>query len=253
MTTTAKRIADERLPELIELIEGADSVELKLTVPESDQRSAAQAIGMDPLDAHVRLVYFFDTPELTLLEHGVVVRARRVQGRGDDSVIKLRPVVPQRLQRALRRSAAFSVEVDAMPDGYVCSASMKGRPGADAVIDVASGATPLRRLFTKEQRDFFKRHAPDGIGFDDLTLLGPIVVLKLKFTPAAFGRRLVAELWLYPDGSRLLELSTKCAPADAFRAAAETRAFLSEHGVDLTGEQATKTRRALETFAQRTS
>ena len=251
MTTTAKRIADDRLPELLGLIEGSDSVELKLTVPESDQRSAAQALGMDPLDAHVRLVYFFDTPELTLLEHGVVVRARRVQGRGDDSVVKLRPVVPQDLPRALRRSPAFSVEVDALPGGYVCSGSMKGRPGAHAVTGVASGETPVRRLLTKEQRDFFKRHAPDGIGFDDLALLGPILVLKLKFTPEAFGRRLVAELWLYPDGSRILELSTKCEPADAFRAAAETRAFLGQHGVDLTGEQATKTRTALEFFAQR--
>ena len=250
MTTSAKRIPDDRLPELLELIEGSDSVELKLTVPESDQRSAAQAIGMDPLDAHVRLVYFFDTPELTLLEHGVVVRARRVQGRGDDSVVKLRPVVPQDLPRALRRSPAFSVEVDAMPGGFVCSGSMKGRPGTNAVTSVASGETPVRQLFTKEQRDFFKRHAPDGIGFDDLTLLGPILVLKLKFTPEAFGRRLVAELWLYPDGSRVLELSTKCEPADAFRAAAETRAFLGQHGIDLTGEQTTKTRRALEFFAQ---
>jgi len=251
MTTTAKRIADDRLPELLELIEGADSVELKLTVPESDQRSAAHAIGMDPLDAHVRLVYFFDTPDLTLLDHGVVVRARRVQGRHDDSVVKLRPVLPRDLPRALRRSPAFSVEVDAMPGGYVCSCSLKGRPGADAVTSVAAGEAPVRRLFTKEQRDFFNRYAPDGVGFEDLILLGPILVLKLKFTPEAFGRRLVAELWLYPDGSRVLELSTKCEPADAFRAAAETRAFLSRHDVDLTGEQATKTRQALEFFAQR--
>ena len=33
-------------------------------------------------------------------------------------------------------------------------------------------------------------------------------------------------MWLYPDGSRILELSTKCAPAEAFQVAAETRAFL---------------------------
>ena len=250
MPTTVKRIEDHRLPELLELIEGVDSVELKLTVPESDQRSAAQALGMDPLDAHLRLVYFLDTPDLALLERGVVVRARRVQGRGDDSVVKLRPVVPQDLPQTLRRSPAFSVEVDAMPGGYVCSGSMNGRPGSHAVTAAASGEEPLRRLFSKEQRDFFKRHAPEGIGLDDLTLLGPILVLKLKFTPEAFGRRLVAEQWLFPDGSRLLELSTKCDPADAVRAAAETRAFLSRHGVDLTGEQAPKTRRALEFFAE---
>ena len=60
---------------------------------------------------------------------------------------------------------------------------------------------------------------------------------------------MVAELWLYPDGSRILELSTKCAPAEAFQVAAETRAYLTERGVSLSGEQQTKTRTALEFFS----
>jgi hypothetical protein len=80
-------------------------------------------------------------------------------------------------------------------------------------------------------------------------VLGPINVLKLKFSPTGYNRRLVAELWMYPDGSRILELSTKCAPAEAFQVAAETRAFLAERGVNLFGEQQTKTRTALEFFA----
>jgi hypothetical protein len=73
--------------------------------------------------------------------------------------------------------------------------------------------------------------------------------MKLKWDPDGFERRMVAELWLYPDGSRVLELSTKCSPADAFQAAAETRAFLAERGVDISGEQATKTKKALEFYA----
>ena len=74
-------------------------------------------------------------------------------------------------------------------------------------------------------------------------------MLKLKYEPPGYQRRLVAELWFYPDGSHILELSTKCTPDDAFRVAAETVAFLGERGVDLTGEQQTKTRTALEFFA----
>ena len=57
-------------------------------------------------------------------------------------------------------------------------------------------------------------------------------------------------MWLYPDDSRILELSTKCPPADAFRAAAETKAFLIERGVDLSGEQETKTKKALDFFSK---
>jgi hypothetical protein len=60
---------------------------------------------------------------------------------------------------------------------------------------------------------------------------------------------MVAEMWLYPDGSRVVELSTKCAPSEAFDVAARTRAFLSERGVDMSGEQQTKTRKALDFFS----
>jgi hypothetical protein len=254
MTTAAAPpgIAEDRLAELLELVRGADSVELKLTVPEPDQRSTMQALGMDPIDAQIRQVFFFDTPDLTLNQAGVVVRARRVQRKGDDSVVKLRPVVPADLPAKLRRSPAFGVEVDAMPGGFVCSGSLKNALGvAGAVNDGVAGRRALRKLFSKEQRAFFGTHAPEGIELDDLEVLGPIFVLKLKFSPAGFARKLVAEMWLYPDESRILELSTKCLPSEAFHTAAETRAYLTQRGVDLAGEQETKTKRALEFFTAR--
>ena len=97
MPATAPKLSDDALVEMLSLMRGADSVELKLTIPESAQRSAIEALGMDPLGAQVRLVSFFDTPELALETQGVVVRARRVARKGDDSVVKLRPVVPAEL------------------------------------------------------------------------------------------------------------------------------------------------------------
>jgi hypothetical protein len=250
-TADSPRLDDSQLAELLPLIRGADSVELKLTVPESDQRSAVGALGMDPIDAQIRQVFFFDTPDLALNQAGVVVRARRVQRKGDDSVVKLRPVAPEHMPAKLRRSPAFGVEVDAMPGGFVCSGSLKHVLGAGQVKEALAGARPLRKLFSKEQRAFFSTHAPDGIELDDLSVLGPIFVLKLKFSPEGYDGKLVAEMWLYPDDSRILELSTKCLPADAFLAAAEVRAFLSQREVDLSGEQQTKTRRALEYFSAR--
>ena len=150
----------------------------------------------------------------------------------------------------LRRSPAFGVEVDAMPGGFVCSASLKGQPKAPGVREAVQSGRPLRKLFSKEQRAFYAAHAPEGIGLDDLSLLGPVFVLKLKGVPPGYGRKLVIELWLYPDGSRILELSTKCAPAEAFQVAVETRAFLSERGITPTGGQQTKTRKALEFFSK---
>jgi hypothetical protein len=251
-STSSPRAAasNEELGRLLALMKDSDSVELKVTVPESEQRSAVVSLGVDPLEAQIRQIFFFDTPDLALNGSGVVVRARRIQGKGDDSVVKLRPVVPADLPDDLRRSAGFFVEVDAMPGGFVCSASLRGAPRKTDIRSTVAGGLPQRKLFSREQRAFYAAHAPEGIGLDDLAVLGPIFVLKLRLTPEELDRRrLVVEMWLYPDGSRLLELSTKCSPAEGFQVAAEVRAYLAERGVDLSGEQQTKTRKALEYFA----
>ena len=65
----------------------------------------------------MRQVFFFDTPELALNSAGVVVRARRRQNEEGDTVVKLRPVVPDQLPEDLRAMETFNVEVDAMPGG----------------------------------------------------------------------------------------------------------------------------------------
>lgn len=243
------RLTDAQLSEVLALTREVDSVELKLTIPDAERRATVAALGMDPLDAQIRQVFFFDTPDLTLDKHGVVVRARRVQGRGDDSVVKLRPFVPSDTPAELGKSKNLFVEVDAMPGGYVCSASMKGTLGTTDVKDVAAGRRAIRKLYSKEQRSFFQRYAPAGVELDDLTVLGPITVLKLKMSLAEYPGRVVAELWFYPDGSRILELSAKSTPSTAFQAAVELRALLAGRGVDLSGDQHTKTRTALEFFS----
>ena len=248
--TSMPTLSDAEIVRLLETLKGADSVELKLTVPEPNQRAATAALDLDPLDAQIRQVFFFDTPDLALDAHGVVARARRIQGKGGDSIIKLRPVEPSELPADLRLSKAFRVEVDALPGGFVCSGTLKGTPDQAAVLQAANGALPLSKLFSKEQRQLFSAHAPEGVGLDDLVVLGPIFVLKLRFSPPELDRRLVAEMWLYPDGSRILELSTRCETGEAFQVAAEARAFLVGRGIDLSGEQETKTRKALEYFSR---
>jgi hypothetical protein len=241
----------EQLGDLLAALRQADGVELKLTVPEADQRPTIDALGIDPIEAQIRQVYFFDTPDLALSEAGLVIRARRVQAKGEDTVVKLRPVDPSELPKRVRRSPTFVTEVDAIPGGFVCSGSMKGTVPPGRVRDAVAGRRPLRKLFSKEQRAFFADHAPDGLALDDLASLGPIFVLKARFRPAELVRKVVAEVWLYPDDSRVLELSTKCACNEAFEVAAEMRAYLHGRGVEISSEQETKTRRALEFFAGR--
>ena len=251
-----RRLSGEDLVELMKLMLGANSVELKVTVPVSAHRATIQGLPLDPVEAQPRQVYFFDTPDLALYNAGVVVRARRIAGGKGDTVVKLRPVVPDEIPEALRRDAAFNVEVDVLPGGFVCSASFKGRSTGQEIRDAVGPKKRLSRIYSKGQRAFYKAHAPEGLDLDELVPLGPTFLLKGRFA-AHTGpnksdpdRLIVAEMWLYPDGSRILELSTKTIPRDAFTVAAETREYLEGQGVPLDAAQETKTRTALEFYAK---
>jgi hypothetical protein len=247
----AKPLSGEDVGKILQLGKGANSIELKLSVPLSGHRATIKSIGLDPVEAQPRQAFFFDTPDLALNRAGVVVRARRIQGGRADTVVKLRPVDPSTIDPELRRSAAFKVEVDVMPGGFVCSASFKGTCTGQEVLDVTAGTLPLSKIFSKEQRAYFEAHAPAGVTLDQLVILGPTFLLKAKHQPKNFDRPITVEMWLYPDGARILEISTKCEPREAFQVGAEFRAYLADRGITLGAKQETKTKTALDFFGAR--
>jgi len=239
------RLSGEAVVKVLELLKGSNSVELKVIVPQG-HRGAIPALGFDPVEAEPRQTYFFDTPDLALNKAGLIVRARRSpKGRGD-TVVKLRPIDPAAIEAELRHDEAFKIEVDVNPGGYVCSGSAKGRCTAQDVLDVSEGKTPLRSIFTRRQRDFFRAHAPEGLTMKDLVPLGPTFLLRLKQQPKDFDRPVVVELWLYPDGSHILEISTKGTPEEAFQLGAQFRAFIVNCGIPLQTKTTMKTTSALE-------
>ncbi len=244
----AKPLSGEDIMKIMDLGKGSNSIELKLSVPLAGQQATVRSIGLDPVEAQPRQAYFFDTPDLALNRAGIVVRARRIQGGTADTVIKLRPVDPQTIDPEIRRSAAFKVEVDVMPGGFVCSASFKGLCSGQEVLEVSAGTLPLRKIFSKEQRAFYDEHAPAGVTMDQLVILGPTFLLKAKHQPKDFDRRITVELWLYPDGERILEISTKCLPDETFKVGAAFKEFLAARGIALGAEQAPKTKTSLDFY-----
>jgi hypothetical protein len=237
------------MKKLLHLIRHSKSIEIKVSVPMAEHQRTVLSMGIDPVEAQPRHVYFFDTADQALNRSGLIVRARRLPGGTADTVVKLRPVDPATIDAELKRSRAFKVEVDAMPDGtFMCSASYKGDATGQEVLDVTEGRMQLRSLFSREQRAFYDAHAPKGIDMNSLRIQGPILILKAKYRPKEFKRGMTAELWLWKDGKHILELSTKCAPAEAFQAGVEFRSYLEDHNVDLGVAQETKTRTAMEKF-----
>jgi hypothetical protein len=148
----------------------------------------------------------------------------------------------------LVRDADFKIEVDVLHGGYVCSASSKGRCTAQEVNDVSDGKIPLKSIFSASQRKFFTDNAPANITMDDLSPLGPAFFLKLKTQPMNFDRRMTVELWLYPDGSSILELSTKGLPEEAFQLGALFRTWLGKNKLMRITEAKTKTSETLKAF-----
>ncbi len=55
-----------------------------------------------------------------------------------------------------------------------------------------------------------------------------------ELQPKDFYRRVTVELWLYPDGSRIFEISTKCRPDEAFQVAVSADRIFPMHGSDYT-------------------
>ncbi|WP_454858505.1 hypothetical protein [Promicromonospora soli] len=235
----------EQLAGMLAILPDVDSVELKLTVPDDFQRSAVRILGIDPLDAVLRQVAFVDTPDLRLSSAGVVLRARRTQRKPGDLTVKLRPALPSDVPAGFRSHKGFKVELDASPAGYTCSCSFTVEAPDRRVRKLMTGARGVRGLLDDDQRRLLDERLPDNVGPDELVVLGPINLLKCRFQVKGYPRRLVAELWVLPDGSRILELSTKAPPDMAFQAAAETKALLAGKGLDLGSPQETKTRAAL--------
>jgi len=247
--SVVRSLSPKDTKKLLHLVRNSKSIELKVSVPMAEHQRTTLSMGLDPVEAQPRHVYFFDTADQALNRAGLIVRARRIQGGTADTVVKLRPVDPARIDAELKRSAAFKVEVDAMPDGtFLCSASYKGDATGQHVLDVIDGTKTIRSLFSPEQRAFYEAHAPAGIDMNLLRIQGPILVLKARHRPKEFKRGITVELWLWQDGKHILEISTKCAPAEAFQTGVEFRTYLEKHGVDLGTRQETKTRTAMEKF-----
>ena len=164
--------------------------------------------------------------------------------------MKLRPVVPAELPDHLRESANFGVEVDAVPGGFVCSGTMKGSSLRRTSMTRCAASGRSGSCSRRNSERFSPRTRRSPRISTELSVLGPIFVLKLKSDAKGFSRTFVAELWLYPDGSRIRELSTKCDSSELFDVASEGRAFLDAKGIDLSGDQEMKTRKALQFFSK---
>jgi hypothetical protein len=230
-------------------IAAVNAVEIKVTIRADQELRAERAMEVNEDTADVRLVYFYDTPDLALFKAGVILRARLLKGDTDDSTVKFRPVEAASIPRDWRRMNGFKLEADWVGDRVVCSASLTARQQRDEIDEVAKGKRSIDKLFSSDQERFLSEFYKGPVEFRKLRAMGPIRVLRWEPRHEAFPHKLTLEEWRLPNGDDLVEVSIKVSPTKASRAQKEFNAHLLELGLDPEGAQETKTRTALEYFA----
>ena len=229
--------------------EGTDSVEIKITVPADQELSTERSLKLDEHSAGVREVYFYDTLRLDLFNKGLALRARRSQGAVDDSTVKFRPIRSSGVSKGWRRVDGFKLEADWIGDRVVCSASLTSKQDRNEILDVASGGRRIDKLFSADQERFLTEFFNKGVDLSALRVLGPTHVLYWKLEHQSFDQPLCVEEWRLPNGADLVEISIRVPPSSAHRAQKAFHASLRAIGVNPDGVQQTKTRTALEYFA----
>jgi hypothetical protein len=231
-------------------IAAVDAVEIKVTIRADQELRAERAMKVNPDTAEVRLVYFYDTADLTLFKAGVILRARLVSGDDDNSTVKFRPIEPESISRDWQRLKGFKLEADWIGDRVDCSVSLTALQQRDEIDEVAKGERRIDKLFSNDQERFLSEFYKGSVDFGKLRVMGPVRVLRWKLKHEGFPRQLTVEEWRLPNGDDLVEVSIKASPTEALQAQNEFDAHLRELGLDPEGAQDTKTRTALEYFAR---
>jgi hypothetical protein len=228
---------------------GVDAIEIKVTIPDTQIDAALNRYNLTVDNDEERYIYFFDTPNLDLFKAGMIARARRIVGEEDDSTVKFRPVVPNEVPTSWRKFAGFKLEADASETGVVKSASLTMPMEKGLINQVVAGEKTIAKLFTREQEDFLASIGKQHIDYNNLSVLGPLQAHRWKFEDPACPWRITAELWKREDGARLMEVSIKTPVIQAAVAIAGFMAFLAEVGAERDLKQETKTRWAMQHYA----
>ena len=232
-------------------VAGAEAIEIKATIPDRQIEAALARFGLTKRNDEKRYIYFFDTPALELVQAGIIMRARRVVGDQHDSTAKFRPVEPKDVDKKWHKFEGFKIEADASEKGVVKSASFTMPVAKGLIKRVADGKKGIAKLFTKEQEEFLLVMAGRQIDYGSLAVLGPLEAQRWKFEDKACPWPITAELWKRGDGDQLMELSIKAPVVQAAVAVGGFMAFLAEVGAERDTDQQTKTRWALDWYAEK--
>jgi hypothetical protein len=144
-----------------------DAVEIKRMIRPDQELRAVRAMEVDEDTADVRLIYFYDTPDLDLFKAGAILRARLLKGDADDSTVKFSPVEAASIPRDWQRLKGFKLDVDWVGDHMICSASLTVRQQRGEIDEVAKGSRAIGKLFSNDQERFLSEFYKGPLAYPD--------------------------------------------------------------------------------------
>ena len=119
------------------------------------------------------------------------------------------------------------------------------------IDQVARRKRELSKLFNKAQEALIAPTLAGIASLDDLKVLGPIEACKWELQRGELPCKLEVEEWRIKDGPHFIELSIKVDRDKADEALPKWSAFFDDHKIRRTHKQVSKTRVAMEHFAQK--
>jgi hypothetical protein len=243
-------MGDQRDAPALELDPAIHSVEFKFTVSAADEKLVEAGLHEPRLEPMARKIWFFDSDDLALFDAHVVLRARATEGAGEDTTVKLRPVVPAAVDPAWTDIDGFEIQLDVVGADPQPSAKLDADQDPGELADVVAGRRALDRLFSADQERFLHDLARIGEPLAAVSPRGPIDVQRWTLEPDLLTEKVTVERWVMPAGDDFVELSIKAKPADADQAGRAFRAWLAHVGLDASAPQESKTRKVLEAFTR---
>jgi hypothetical protein len=215
------------------------NVEIKILLSPDESQAAVAALKLKKEKAG--RVYFFDTSDLDLLAHGLIVRLR--QGVDGDLTIKVRPSIGTTAGAPSNIGEGFDCEVDLI--GGVRTPSYTVRSGYAAPRLPETGSDVLKLLDAKQEKLLKQAHA--SVDWGRVRRIADIQATTWQSKSQSGLGKLTLELWEWPGG-KILEISTKVGPDAAASAYAELQRLMKAKGLSLNAVQQAKTGMVLESL-----
>ena len=243
-----------------QLTAAAGNVEIKFVVQEAQVAEATGALGLDKATGEKRMIYFFDTKNLSLFKRAgtsVILRTRITKGKSKGEItVKLRAKEALEIEDEWTQEARKGEKLDfkigkdqVVTKPIIESYSLDDKEDANAIEEAVEGRQSVKKIFSGNQEDLIEAKAPANFDWDKLEALGPVMVAKWELA-TSIGN-LVAERWDFGKHSPTLEVSIKVDERVAKEMAAKLVDFMRNKGLVQDADPETKTKEVLQYFASR--